>query len=88
MKTSDNSVLLKKWLALGETCVAFKDDCLAQVIAQKLTKLNISYQIGVVGTNDADKIVKPATTEQQASILQRLNWQTTIENLQAPYSSL
>lgn len=89
MKTSgDSSDLLKKWLALGNTCASFKDDCLAQAQKQGLTKLNISYQFGVIGTNDFDKIVKPATPAQQESILQRLDWQTTMKNLQAPYSSL
>ncbi len=89
MKTGDNSSdLLKKWLALGETCATFKDDCLAQAVSQKLTKLNITYQFGVIGTNDSDKIVKPATPDQQNSILQRLNWQSTMNNLRSPYSSL
>jgi poly-gamma-glutamate synthesis protein (capsule biosynthesis protein) len=89
MKTNDqSSSLLKKWLNLGETCVKFKDDCLAQAAKQGLTKLDISYQFGVVGTNDADKIVKPATAQQQTDILQRLKWQSAMDNLQAPYSSL
>ena len=89
MKTSDDSsALLKKWLAIGDTCATFKDDCLAQVKLQELTKLNIQYQFGVIGTNDGDRIVKPATSAQQTSILERLNWQSTMNNLQAPYSSL
>lgn len=89
MKTNDqNSDLLKKWLTLGDTCAVFKDDCLAQAEQQGLTKLNINYQFGVIGTSDSDKIVKPATELQQSSILERLQWQTTINGLQAPYSSL
>jgi len=89
MKTGgSDSALLKKWLALGEKCTVFKDDCLAQAITQKLSKLAINYQFGVIGTNDGDKITKPATDGQQAGILERLQWQTTINNLQAPYSSL
>lgn len=80
--------MLKKWLALGDTCKLFKDDCLTQATQQRLTKIDISYKFGVVGTNDGDKITKPATPDQQASILDRLNWQTTIKNLQPPYSSL
>ena len=89
MKTSgDNSALLKKWLAIGNKCAVFMDDCLAQVMQQKLTKLDIKYQFGVIGTNDGDKIVKPATAAQQASILERLGWQSTMDKLQVPYSSL
>jgi poly-gamma-glutamate synthesis protein (capsule biosynthesis protein) len=84
----DNSELLSKWLALGETCQTFHDDCLDRAVKQKLSKLNAVYQFGVVGTNDSDKIVKPATAEQQASILERLHWQTTVSQLQPPYSGL
>ena len=89
MNTGDSeSDVLQKWLKLGDTCSKYKDDCLAQVEKQKLTKLDINYQFGVVGTNDGDKITKPATPEQQTSILERLKWQTTVDQLQTPYSSL
>jgi poly-gamma-glutamate synthesis protein (capsule biosynthesis protein) len=89
MQTKDtNSELLNKWLALGATCKTFKDDCLKQAEDQNLQKLNITYKFSVVGTNDADKIVKPATADQQASILQRLDWSNTIKGLQPPYSGL
>lgn len=85
---NQDSELLEKWLKIGETCTAFKDDCLQQIKDQNLAKLRVTYKFGVVGTNDADKIVKPATAEQQASILERLDWQNTINNLQAPYGGL
>jgi len=89
MGTNDqDSALLEKWLAIGKTCATFKDNCLQQIKDQKVAKLDITYKFGVVGTNDADKIVKPATAEQQASILERLDWQNTISNLQAPYGGL
>ncbi len=86
--TNQDSVQLKKWLAIGDQCGVFKDACLDQIVAQGLTKLDLGYKFGVVGTDDSGKITKPATTSQQNSILQRLNWQTTVNNLQAPYSSL
>ncbi len=85
---NDNSNSLNGWLALGETCVAFKDNCLETAKAQNLKKLDMSYKFGIVGSNDSDKINKPATPDQQASILQRLNWQSTLGGLQAPYSGL
>ena len=83
-----SSTLIKKWLVIGKQCSAYKDNCLQTAINQKLTKIPLTYKFGVVGTNDSDKIAKPATEAQQASILQRLNWQSTMEKLQAPYSSL
>jgi len=89
MKTgADKTDMLSKWLALGDTCAVFKDDCLSQAKKQGLTKLDMTYKFGVVGTNDGDKIVKPSTPAQQTSILERLNWQTTMDNLRSPYSSL
>jgi poly-gamma-glutamate synthesis protein (capsule biosynthesis protein) len=89
MTTTDQDAdLLDKWLAVGETCLTFKDDCLQQIKSQNLAKLDISYKFGVVGTNDADKIVKPASAEQQASILERLDWKNTINNLKAPYGGM
>lgn len=85
---ADNSDLLDEWLTLGKTCGIFHDDCLEKVKSESLKKLNFTYQFAVIGSNDSGKINKPATAEQQASILQRLDWQTTINGLQAPYSSL
>jgi hypothetical protein len=89
MKTSgDSADLINEWLALGVKCGAYKDDCLVQAQKQNLQKLNLKYQFGVVGTNDGDKIVKPATALQQTEILNRLQWQSTVNQLQPPYSSL
>ncbi len=88
LKTSDKSDLLEKWLKVGESCSTYKDDCLSKIESDNLTKLDVKYQFGVVGTTDSDKIAKPATAEQQSSILERLKWQSTMQQLQAPYSSL
>lgn len=85
---SDTANDLGAWLALGESCTAFKDSCLETAKAQNLKKLDISYKFGIVGSNDSEKINKPATPDQQASILQRLNWQSTLGGLQPPYGSL
>jgi poly-gamma-glutamate synthesis protein (capsule biosynthesis protein) len=89
IKTSDNSSdLLKKWLILGEKCGTYHDTCLADAQSQGLTKLNITFGFDAIGTNDANKITKPATAQQQTSILQRLNWQSTMNQLQPPYTKL
>ncbi|MFZ1248918.1 MAG: CapA family protein [Candidatus Saccharimonadales bacterium] len=83
-----NPTLLKNWLKLGKSCAAYHDTCLEQAVQQKLTKLPFTYKLGVVGTDDYEKIVKPASAEVQASILQRMNWSQTVSQLQAPYSGL
>lgn len=89
MSAAENdSALLAKWLALGDECKKFHDSCLEKIQSEGLTKLSFDYKFGVVGTNDSGKITKPATADQQASILQRLNWSKTMTQLQAPYSSL
>ncbi len=89
MKTTNaDSSELEEWLTLGKTCATFKDDCLATAASLQFKELPISYQYGVVGTDDGGKIAKPATEPQQKAILQRLNWQATMSQLQPPHSSL
>ena len=79
---------LTKWLALGETCASYHDTCLEEAEAQKLEKLPLNYSFGVVGVSTADKITKPATTDEQMAIEQRMVWSSTMLQLKAPYSSL
>ncbi len=86
--TKTPSDQLTKWLAVGESCATFKDDCLGQVQQQNLQKLPFEYRYGAIGTNSANKITKPATPAEQAEILQRLKWTETMNQLQAPHSSL
>ena len=89
MSTTDaESYQLTKWLTLGESCSTFKDTCLATATAEDLNELPIKYEFGVVGTNSANKITKPATEAEQAAILKRLNWSQTMSQLQLPQSSL
>lgn len=76
---------LKQWLELGKTCEKFKDDCLAKVRTWNLSKPVYKFTFGVVGTDDSNKILKPATAAQTASILERLKWSQTVQGLQAPY---
>lgn len=86
---SDNtSELINKWLALGETCSTFHDSCLDGATSEGLKKLNLTYKFGAVGTNDSGKIAKPATATEMTGILQRLQWQQTMNQLSAPYSQL
>ncbi|BBH16293.1 hypothetical protein Back2_05800 [Nocardioides baekrokdamisoli] len=77
---------LQRWLKLGPTCATYHDDCLASARSEGLTKLKVTYRFGVVGTDDSDRITRPASQELQQSILQRLNWAATIAGLRAPYS--
>lgn len=76
-----DSALLDKWLALGEKCSTYHDDCLAEAEKQNLQKILFTHEYNVVGTNDNNKIVKPATATEQAAILQRLDWSRTSKQL-------
>ncbi len=81
-----NSPDLDKWIALGETCAVYNDTCLAEAKEQNLKKLPIRYNFAALGSNDSDKLVKPATAEQLEAIKQRLNWDSTIKGLSGNYS--
>lgn len=83
-----DSPSLEDWLSLGESCIKFKDNCLAEAIEQNLAKPNYTYKFGVIGTNDDNRLVKPATQDQLNSILARLRWRTTINQLQPPYGGI
>ncbi len=80
--------LLAKWLVLGKTCGTYHDDCLAQAKAEQLAKLPFTFKFGVVGSDDSNRITKPASAAIQAGILQRMKWVETMNQLQTPYSSL
>lgn len=79
---------LNKWLALGEVCASYKDDCLAQAEAKNLQKIPMTIHYGALGSSSANKITKPASEAETQAILQRLNWQETMSQLQLPQSSL
>lgn len=83
-----NSAMLEAWLKIGEECATYHDDCLEDITVQKLQKLPIIYKFGVFGTRDDNKLTHLANADENAAILQRLDWQKTMSQLQSPYSSL
>lgn len=86
--TDANSDNLAQWLTIGKSCETYHDDCLQRVTSNGLSELPFAYKFSVVGTNNADRITKPATAEQQAAIQDRMNWTTTINGLKAPQSGM
>lgn len=86
--TNAKSDQLTSWLELGNTCAAFKDDCLAKATTGNLAKLPMEIKYGVVGSSSANKQTKPATEAETAEILTRLNWTQTMSQLQSPQGSL
>ncbi len=72
---------LDKWLVLGKTCGAYADDCLAKATEEGLTKLPLQYHFAVLGSRDDTKVTHRASETELAGILQRMNWQETIQGL-------
>jgi poly-gamma-glutamate synthesis protein (capsule biosynthesis protein) len=84
--TAEQAANLDEWLALGETCGAYADDCLARATEKNLTKLPLEYHFAVRGGDSSGKITKPASTAQIDSIKQRMNWPATVQGLSGVYS--
>lgn len=79
---------LKKWLDIGPLCTGFQDSCLETAQKNNVQKLPLNYQFNFVATDNAQKIVKRASPTQRSDIEARLRWQSTMNQLQPPYSSL
>jgi len=77
---------LAKWLDLGDTCKGFHDDCLAQAESEGLKKLDFRWHFSIIGARDNGKLAHPATKAETQGILDRLNWSSTVKQLQSPYS--
>ena len=80
---------LAEWLALGEVCRAYHDDCLETAESKGLSRLNPSYQFAAIGTQTDNKALTGlAGTDLQKSILDRLRWEQTMNSLQSPYAKM
>ncbi len=77
---------LAKWLAIGDECKAFHDNCLQKAEAEHLTKLDLDWHFSIIGSRDDGHLAHPASESDTAAILNRLNWSQTIKQLQSPYS--
>ncbi len=79
---------LQKWFELGQKCYQSNGECLDEIVQANLKKLDYEMVFDAIGTNDQNKITKPATPAQNEAIMQRLRWNQTIKNLKAPYSAI
>lgn len=85
--SSSDSSLLASWLEIGRSCASYRDDCLARAQEKELTRLPLTFTFSIVGTNNAQKLVKPATELENTAILERLRWTKTKSELRAPYEA-
>jgi hypothetical protein len=73
---------IDKWLALGNSCKTFKDNCLQQAEQQHLTKPKLSYIFGVVGNQGGVGVpTHKADAATQKAIEERMNWAETLKAL-------
>jgi hypothetical protein len=70
------------WLALGPSCLADNDNCLAQAKEANLQKLEpkLSWKV-VANTSGAGKVTERANNDIQELVEERTNWQSTLEAL-------
>ncbi|MCL1841007.1 MAG: CapA family protein [Propionibacteriaceae bacterium] len=79
--TVDDVAQLAAWSSIAGQCRGDFARCEQLAQSQHLDKLTLSYAYDVRGSNDADKLVKPATPDQLAAIKQRLQWDATMAAL-------
>lgn len=80
---------LAEWLALGETCRAYHDDCLETAESKGLSRLNPSYQFDAIITQtDRRALTGLAEPSVEQSVRDRLDWDRTMSALDAPYGLL
>ncbi len=73
---------IDKWLALGDSCKVFKDDCLEKAQQQGLTKPKLTYTYGVVGSQGGVGVpTHKADATTQKAIEERMNWAETLKAL-------
>jgi poly-gamma-glutamate synthesis protein (capsule biosynthesis protein) len=73
---------IDKWLALGDSCKSFKDDCLTRAEQQNMTKPKLTYIFGVVGSQGGVGIpTRKADVATQKAIEERMNWIETLKAL-------
>lgn len=73
---------IDKWLALGDSCKKFKDDCLQKAEQQGLAKPKLKYIFGVVGSQGGvGAPTRKADVATQKAIEERMNWADTLKAL-------
>jgi poly-gamma-glutamate capsule biosynthesis protein CapA/YwtB (metallophosphatase superfamily) len=71
-----------KWLALGKTCQAHYDDCLAKAKEQQLKKIQPKFTYNLLAsTTGYQQVTKKADASTQSAVEARANWLTTLKGL-------
>ncbi|MDR0847667.1 MAG: CapA family protein [Propionibacteriaceae bacterium] len=76
--TVNNPEAIQGWAAIAEQCKGDFDTCQKLVTENNLPKLDLSYAFDFHGSDDSNKLVRPASADQLASIRARLEWDNTM----------
>ena len=79
---------LTAWTKIGAECHRYHDSCLKLIKAEGLTRLDMTFQYGAIGSTNKGRLTHPASATEQQAILERLRWNTTMSGLQPPYARL
>jgi len=79
--TVDDPAALEAWSDIAEQCRQDFEGCKQAARQAGLARLTLSYTFDALGSNDADKLVKPATEAELADIKARLQWDSTMAGL-------
>lgn len=88
LTTKGNPENLTAWTKIGAQCRRYHDSCLELIKAEGLTRLDMNFQYGAVGSTNKGRLAHPAPALEQQAILERLRWNMTMSGLQPPYARL
>ena len=74
----ENTKVVDQWAEVASSCKNNFAECQRLVTSKHLKKLEFTYKFDVHGSENSNKLVKPASESELQSIKQRLNWDTTM----------
>ena len=69
---------VEKWSSIAESCRGNFNACEKLASDNTLSRLSLAYKFDVKGSNDGNKLVKPATPSELSAIKDRLKWDQTM----------
>lgn len=79
--TVQNPEIIDKWEQIASSCKNSFTECQRLATSEGLPKLEFSYTFDVHGSEDSNRLVRPANDIEFQSIKQRLNWDATMRAL-------
>lgn len=77
---------LQKWLEISQSCLKFKDNCLQFAKEQNLLKPKFSLTVGLIPTDNSNKLAKKADPTVAAQVLKQAKWDQTKVKIDYSYA--